>query len=208
MKKIVLLAALVSFTSCGGLFTYTSYDVSLKSVESPTNAKEKFGETKVIKVEQDELSKYQYEDDFIKIFWYVSSEQFNFEITNKSDYTMKLNWDDMSYVDEYGKTNRVMHSGVKYIDRNNSQPASVLPKNASLSDILLPTENVYYYSGSLYSSGWREKNLFPEYKSTEEAQASPALGKTVRIIFPIIIQDVTNEYIFEFSVDSVSVKSL
>lgn len=206
MKKIVLLAALVSLTSCGGLFTYTSYDVSLKSVESPANAKEKYGETKVVKVEQDELSKYQYEDDFIKIFWYVSSEQFNFEITNKSDYTMKLNWDDMSYVDENGKTNRVMHSGVKYTERNNSQPASVLPKNASLSDILLPTDNVYYVSGSY--GGWNEKNLFPSYSSNEDAQASPALGKTVRIVFPVIIQDVTNEYIFEFSVDSVEVKNL
>ena len=72
---------------------------------------------------------------------------------------------------------------------------------------LLPTDNVYYYSGS-YSSGWREKDLFPGYKSTEEAQASPALGKTVRIVFPVIIQDVTNEYIFEFSVDSVEVKNL
>ena len=207
MKKIVLFAALVSLTSCGGLFTYTSYDVSLKSVESPSNAKEKYGETKVVKVEQDELSKYQYEDDFIKIFWYVGSEQFHFDITNKSGYTMKLNWDDMSYVDENGKTNRVMHSGVKYTDRNNSQPASVLPKNASLSDMLLPTDNVYYRSSS-YSSGWVEKNLFPEYKYTEEAQSSPMIGKTVRIIFPIIIQDVTNEYIFEFSVDSVSVKPL
>ena len=198
---------LMLFASCASLFTTTSYDVSLKSVESPANAKIKFGETKVVKVEQDDLSKYQYEDDFIKIFWYVSSSQFNFEITNKSEHTMKLSWDDMSYVDENGKTNRVMHSGVKYTERNNSQPASVLPKNASLSDLLLPTDNVYYSSSS-YSSGWIEKALFPNYKSQEEAQNSPALGKTVRVVFPVIIQDVVNEYIFEFSVDSVTVKNL
>ena len=139
-----------------------------------------------------------------QIFWYVSATQFNFELTNKSGYTIKLNWDDMAYVDQNGSTKRVMHSGVKYTDRNNSQPASTLPKNASLSDILLPTDNVYYVSGQY--GGWRESALFPRYSTQEEAMASPALGKTVRIIFPIMIQDVANEYIFEFSVDSVKVQ--
>lgn len=190
--------------SCGSLFKVTTYDVSLSSVESPADAKEKYGETKVVKVEQEGLSKYQYEDDYIKIFWYVSSTQFNFDLTNKSDYTMKLNWDDMAYVDEDGNTKRVMHSGVKYTDRNSSQPASILPKNASLSDVLLPTDNVYFVSGSY--GGWRESSLFPRYSTNEEAQASPALGKKVRIIFPIVIQDVVNEYVFEFSVDSVKVQ--
>lgn len=205
MKKFILfLATTMLLTSCGSLFKFTTYDVSLSSVESPANSKVKYGETKVVKVEQEGLSKYQYEDDFIKIFWYVGSTQFNFDLTNKSGYTIKLNWDDMAYVDQNGSTKRVMHSGVKYTDRNNSQPASTLPKNASLSDVLLPTDNVYFVSGQY--GGWNEKTLFPNYNTHEEAQASPALGKTVRIIFPIMIQDVSNEYIFEFSVDSVTVK--
>lgn len=205
MRKIILMCATaLLLTSCGSLFKVTTYDVSLASVESPANSKEKYGETKVVKVEQEGLSKYQYEDDYIKIFWYVSSTQFNFDITNKSDYTIKLNWDDMAYVDENGNTKRVMHSGVKYTDRNSSQPASTLPRNASLSDVLLPTDNVYFVSGSY--GGWRESPLFPRYNTVEEAQASPALGKTVRIIFPIMIQDVSNEYVFEFSIDSVNVQ--
>ena len=124
MKKIILsLATAMLLTSCGSLFKVTTYDVSLASVESPANSKVKYGETKVVKVEQEGLSKYQYEDDFIKIFWYVSSTQFNFDLTNKSGYTIKLNWDDMAYVDQNGSTKRVMHSGVKYTDRNNSQVA-------------------------------------------------------------------------------------
>ena len=203
-KSILICAAAMLLVSCGSLFKVTNYDVSLSSVESPADAKEKYGETKVVKIEQEGLSKYQYEDDYIKIFWYVSSTQFNFDLTNKSDYTMKLNWDDMAYVDENGNTKRVMHSGVKYTERNSSQPASILPKNASLSDVLLPTDNVYYVSGSY--GGWRESSLFPRYNTNEEAQASPALGKKVRIIFPIVIQDVVNEYVFEFSVDSVTVQ--
>ncbi|MBO7278616.1 MAG: hypothetical protein J6U70_03330 [Bacteroidales bacterium] len=205
MKKFILTALIpLMFTSCGSLFKVTSYDVSLKAVESPADSKVQYGETKVIKVEQEGLSKYQYEDDYIKIFWYVTSTQFNFDITNKTNHTIKLPWDDMAYVDQNGSTKRVMHSGVKYTERNSSQPASTLPRNASLSDVLLPTDNVYYVSGQY--GGWREASLFPRYNTQEEAQASPALGKSVRIIFPILIQDVVNEYVFEFSVDSVTVK--
>ena len=51
-----------------------------------------------------------------------------------------------------------MHVGVKYIDRNDSQHASVIPKGASLSDIVQPTDNVYYVSGQYF--GWRTSNLF------------------------------------------------
>jgi hypothetical protein len=207
MKRIAtLLIAALLLSSCGTLVHIhsTSYDVSLASVESPANSKVKFGETKVVKVEDEGLSKYHYEDDLIDIYWYVGSEHFNFKLTNKADYTMKLNWDDMAYVNEDGSTMRVMHSGVKYIDRNSSQPASALPKNASLSDLLQPTDNIYYISGQY--GGWRTKKLFPNYESDEAAQAGGIVGKTVRVIFPVTIQDVSNEYVFEFKIDSVKVQ--
>ena len=201
MKKILLCVLMAGvMSSCSIMMT--SYGVSLNSVESPSNSKVKYGETQVVMIEQEGLSKYKFEDDYIEIFWYVGTKEFNFELTNKSDYTIKLNWDDMAYVDLNGTTSRVMHSGVKYIDRNNSQPASVLPKNASMTDILLPTDNIYY---SEYY-GWQSHRLFRYYNSNTEAQLSTDIGKTVRIIFPIVIQDVVNEYIFEFKIDSISVK--
>lgn len=205
MKKIfLLLAASIITVSCGNLFKVTSYDVSLSSVESPADSKVKFGETKIATFEEEGISKYRYEDDFINISWYVGSKQFYFTLQNKSDYSLKIPWDDIVYVDSNGSIQRTMHSGVKYADRNASQPASVVPKNASISDILLPTDNVYYASGQY--GGWREVELFPQYQTQEEANNSKVLGKTVRIIFPVILQDVQNEYTFEFTINNISVK--
>ena len=201
MKKILLCVLTTCIMSSCSIMM-TSYGVSLASVESPANSMVQYGETQVVMIEQDGLSKYKFEDDYIEIFWYVGTKEFNFELINKSDYTIKLNWDDMAYVDLNGATSRVMHSGVKYIDRNNSQPASVLPKNASMTDILLPTNNIYY---SEYI-GWQSKRLFPYYNTNAEAQLSTDIGKTVRIIFPIVIQDIVNEYVFEFKIDSISVQ--
>jgi hypothetical protein len=206
MKKISLLSMIAAgllISSCGAFKSYVaSYSVGLSAVESPADAKQQFGETKVVTFDEEGISKYRYEDDYIDIVWYVSSKQFNFTLKNKSGHTLKINWDDVSYVDTKGQVGRVMHSGVKYAERNSSQPATTVPKGASISDILLPTDNVYYVSGQY--GGWRESYLIPcVYKTPEafNAEASGYVGKTMTVMMPIMIENVQNDYTFTFNID-------
>lgn len=199
MKKLKTLFSIaicaLLFSSCG-VSNISSYSIGLKTVESPANAKQQFGETKVINFQDGTTNKYRYEDDYINIVWYVDSKQFYFDLTNKSVHTIKINWDDISYVDYNGKVGRVMHSGVKYIDRNNSQPASTVPKGACLSDILIPTDNVYFISGQF--GGWEETHLIPRISKDVEAKF---VGKTMTIMMPIMIENIPNDYTFTFSID-------
>ena len=206
MKKVNLfLLAFTAFmlTSCGAFKNYiASYSVGLSSVESPADAKQQFGETKVVTFNEEGVSKYRYEDDYINIVWYVGLKQFNFTLNNKSGHSLKINWDDISFVDTKGQVGRVMHSGVKYTERNNSQPATTVPKGASISDILLPTENVYFVSGQY--GGWLENYLLPCVYQTPEAfnaGASSLVGKTMTIMMPIMIENVQNDYTFTFNID-------
>ena len=206
MKKVNLfLLAFTAFmlTSCGAFKNYiASYSVGLSSVESPADAKQQFGETKVVTFNEEGVSKYRYEDDYINIVWYVGLKQFNFTLNNKSGHSLKINWDDISFVDTKGQVGRVMHSGVKYSERNNSQPATTVPKGASISDILLPTENVYFISGQY--GGWCENYLLPCVYQTPEAfnaGASSLVGKTMTIMMPIMIENVQNDYTFTFNID-------
>ena len=205
MKKFKTLFSIticaLLFSSCG-VSNLANYSIGLKTVESPANAKQQFGETKIVNFQDGETNKYRYEDDYINIVWYVDSKRFYFDLTNKSGHTIKINWDDISYVDYNGKVGRVMHSGVKYTERNNSQPASTVPKGATLSDILIPTENVYFISGRF--GGWREKYLIPcvyNDAATRDAQASSYVGKTMTIMMPIMIENVQNDYTFTFNID-------
>ena len=205
MKKFKTLFSIVIcallFSSCG-VSNLANYSIGLKTVESPANAKQQFGETKIVNFQDGETNKYRYEDDYINIVWYVDSKRFYFDLTNKSGHTIKINWDDISYVDYNGKVGRVMHSGVKYAERNNSQPASTVPKGATLSDILIPTENVYFISGQF--GGWREKYLIPcvyNDAATRDAQAPSYVGKTMTIMMPIMIENVQNDYTFTFNID-------
>ncbi len=200
-SKLMLLAMLFASTSCGFMNPYVvNYSISLASVESPLDAKRTFGDTKVVSLDDDGFSKYRFEDDYIEITWAVTHKNFLFELKNKTEYTIKINWDDVCYVDVNGKAGRVMHSGVKYIDRNSSQPATIIPKGASISDLLLPTDNVSY------GGGWSEKPLI-EYVYYDEAMkntiAPTYVGKQMSVIMPILIENVQNEYIFVFNIDGI-----
>lgn len=203
MKRKILLSALsvILLSSCFG--PRLVYNVGLSNVEAPADAKKQYGETKIVTLEEEGKSGYRYEDDYIDISWFVGSSQFSFTLKNKSEYSIKIPWDDVTYINTAGSVGRVMHSGVKYIDRNNSQPASVIPKGASLSDIVQPTDNVYYVSGQY--GGWRTSNLFNFNidKTNLETSKAPHIGKTVRVLLPILIQDVRNEYVFEFKIDDI-----
>ena len=204
MKKIfVLLFGFGLMMQSCGTFYKASYSVGLSSVESPADAKQQFGETKVVNLTDEEgISKYRYEDDYIEISWYVSSTKFNFDLKNKSGHTIKINWDDISYVDVTGQAGRVMHAGVKYAEKNNSQPATTIPKNATISDVLIPTDNIYYISGTY--GGWQEKSLIPSYYQSQEAfnqNAEKYIGKKLTILMPIMIENVQNDYTFVFNID-------
>ena len=169
IKGISLLAfvfVVLGLTSCVNDYV-ANYSVGLSSVERSLDAKQQFGETKVMDLTEKGVSNNHYEDDYIDVVWsVVNQKQFNFTLKNKSSHTIKINWDDISYVDTEGFVGRVVHAGVKYADRNNSQPAITVPKGACISDMLLPTENVSFRNGGMLGQvyipgGWEETYLFP-----------------------------------------------
>ncbi len=204
IKNLFLLAFVIMLTSCSSMFMITTYDVELKHVEVPLDVKEQFGESKIMTLSENEITKYTYEDDYVAFTWFVSSTQFNFSLRNKTTHSIKIPWDEIAYINPNGQSMRVIHSGIKLIDRNNAQAPSVVAKNSTLDDILIPSDHIYYVSGQY--GGWREKNLFGRYDSQEEANTSKYKGATVSIVFPIIIENITNEYTFQFEVKDIIVK--
>lgn len=203
---VIVPLLMLLLVSCGSVMAL--YDVGLSSVESPENAKEQFGETKIVKITEDKLDKYRYEDKYISITWYYLTTQLEFELVNKSDFTLKINWDDVSYVDYNGNVSRIMHKGVKYSEREQSQGSINIPKNGRLFDIIVPTSNVYLSQGFYVPTEWKHTAIFPcYYKNKSEMKKDVAngtwIGRTVRVLFPIEIEGVKNDYTFEFRVEDV-----
>ena len=78
------------------------------------------------------------------------------------------------------------------------------PQLSRVSDIIIPTGSVEYYSGS----GWSNKGFIQPHRVSiqdtgyrEEAEAN--VGKAFSVLLPMQIEGVTNEYIFTFKINDV-----
>lgn len=173
-----------------------SYKTALVRVEKPEDSTNRYGETKTITDEG--VDKYSYTDSIIDILIYGTKEQFNFVLKNISQHSLKLIWNEAAFVGLDGTSSKVMHVGIKYSQRENDQPASTIIKGAKLDDCAIPTSNVYYDNGvtigyNTYGNGWKTRSMLPnEYKGKEAGE--------IKLMLPIQIKDVVNEYTFVFKV--------
>jgi hypothetical protein len=208
--KMVCLSAIVllvvsSPLGCATMDT-VRYDIGLSAVERPENAKERYGKQKIGTLQEEDATKYSFEDDLIRIVWMATSEQLVFDLTNKTNHSIRIIWDKAVYVDEKGNSKRVMHSGVKYTDRNSPQPPTTVARGAAVSDLVFPAENVDWLGGPY--AGWQIKPLFPTSSTSGSpedllAKAKKYVGKSFHVLLPLEIEQAVKEYIFVFKVNDV-----
>lgn len=160
---------------------------TLTKVEKPSNPNIRYGKTTSV-TEQD-ITKYSYTDNFIDILIFTSSSQFNFVLRNVSDNTLKIIWNEAVFVDVDGSTSKIMHAGIKYSEREGDQPASTIIKGAKLEDLAAPTNKVHY---SDVLKEWISKSL---YSNADRTLAN----QVIKLMLPIQVKDVVNEYVFEFT---------
>lgn len=192
-----------------GCATYrVDYDIGLYEVERPAQARERYGEQKITKVQEEGIEKYYFEDEMVQIAWIPIASpiasRMSFVLTNKTDHSIKIVWDEAAFVDTNGMSRRVMHSGVKYIDRNNPQPPSVVVRRGAITDDIIPSDNVV----SSEYGGWSEEPLLPKFGIDAQAlktKAEKYSGKTYQVLLPLEIEGIINEYIFTFKINNVEV---
>lgn len=204
-KTIAFLYAILFLSSCGiAKFHSGYYDINLSKVENPKNKSDRYGETCIQKVGTDKDIKYQFVDDNIDISWAIGNTKFRFNLKNKTDHSIKIIWDDAIFIDTDGSSNRVMHAGIKYTEKENPQTPSVVARGSFLDDMVLPTKNVYLETNP-YIYGWKEKYYLPIINQDKDvllSQAQSSIGKKIKIILPIQIEDVINDYTFEFDISA------
>ncbi len=192
---------------------YLRYDVALEQVERSPEAKERHREQK-ISTTKEKGYKYMFEDEMIKILWMPSSAELRFRLKNKTNHSIKIIWNDAAYVCEKGKSHRVMHAGVKYIDRNNLQQSGVVAGNGVITDFIYPTDYANYtydrwVESPLQAGGWVLKPLLPNSQAGGDQQkllnsGTSYIDKTMQLLLPIQLEDVTYNYVFTFKVKDVN----
>lgn len=82
-----------------------------------------------------------------------------------------------------------MHGDVKYINKEKEQTPTTIIRGSNLNDVIIPIRNIYWDE---YLNIWRIKSLEPNVEWDETRQ--------IKIMLPIQIKGVTNEYVFIFDV--------
>lgn len=160
----------------------------LSKVEKPSNPSIRYGKTTIIEDDK-KVSKYSYIDNIIDIQILGSSEQFDFILKNVSNNSIKVVWNEAAFVNFDGSTSKIMHNGTKYSQREADQPATTIIKGAKIEDLAAPTCNVRY---SDVLNEWVTNSMYPYEPALTPGQ--------LRLMLPIQIKEVINEYIFVFDV--------
>ena len=82
------------------------------------------------KLTGDNITDNLYEDNDLKITFSVGTKEIDFEIYNKTDKSIKIIWDETSFI-PYGEGKKVMHKGVKYTDRDAAQVPTSIPSKTT-----------------------------------------------------------------------------
>lgn len=158
------------------------YHFQLSKIEKPQNPTIRHGKFKEV-VADDAISKYLYEDNVISILWSDTKDMFVFLLKNNSENSLKVVWDEAAFVNEKNESGRIIHKGVAKGKANESQTPTVVLKGTELSDLIAPVDRL-------------DKWLIPRIG----VQDPKMDGKTVKILLPIEIKGVVNEYIFTFDI--------
>jgi len=193
MKKLLLTITAIAFTTIA-FAQKGSYVLKLTNVELDGSS---VGKVKIDSIKPSQLIMYvnNYSDSLIDGSFKWSTSSIEFELTNKSKKTIKVIWNDAAYIDYNKNTGKVMHAGVKYIDRNYDQPATSIISEAKITDLVTPTGNVFYRSGSY--GGWDKNPLLPSVGKKEEKLL---VGKKVKILLPILYGSKQLDYVFTFDI--------
>ena len=141
-------------------------------------------------------SKLVFEDERIKIKFNFEKEfltknisTLNFELKNKTESTMKLLWEQVTYIDTNGRAQSVLKSGVRFIEKDRAIPPTTIPSNSMINDLIISKENVNwnYISGS-----WIQEPLLKNKEIFD--------GKTIRLLIPLDIEEEIIEYDFIFKI--------
>ena len=165
------------------------YKMIVSSLEKPSSNIFSKGKIHIDK----EIGTMTYVDNHIALEITPNEDCFRFSLKNTSPSNIKINWDEIIFIDEYNQSRRMIHSGIRYIDANKPQSPTLVAKSSSINDILVPVHRVYYSS---ISYEWRVLAIL-DYVHVYNHYTE---GTQVKIIFPIKEGNNSYEYTITYDV--------
>jgi hypothetical protein len=177
-------------------------------------------------IKPDDNSDLRYENKDFVIKFYINSsyndpkvrysawgkiEKMGVQLLNKTNAEMEIDWNRSRYIDIYNVSHTLVPAGIKYTDKNNNKPPAIIPPNAAHSDIILPTDNIYYDDNpGTYNDSWKISPLFPkDYQVVPNSMDSRAgdahkynNGGVFKIYLSLMIKGKKENISFDFNINT------
>lgn len=131
-------------------------------------------------------------DSTMDIALSASETKVSFAIQNKTKRPMFIDWEQSALVIN-GVSERCVHSGVKYTDKEKSQSKSVLAPSSMFSDILIPACNISFndesYKTHYRNPHWETRKIFnlEAHNKDDEEQILAQEGMKIGVMLAIEI---------------------
>jgi hypothetical protein len=121
-------------------------------------------------------------------------------IENRTNFTVTLDWDRTTFVDDTGRARRVIHRGVRWAERNGPQAATALPPRARVDEELFPADSLRWIPEPSSASGgaWHRFRFLPVAEDGAQGTYAVVLGLVVdgratTVHVPLALDSVTLE---------------
>lgn len=146
-----------------------------------------------------DAKEFKYEDRNIQVVYTPVTFESGVPVifVNKTDKPIKVIWDETSFINPSGWSEKVIHEGVKIIDRNAPMAPSMIPPKASLVDSVTPTSRIFWSGSSwayLMICGEQKLIPFQGYEQKDEE----CLGKSYGLFVTYEIDGKKNSFSIKY----------
>lgn len=148
-----------------------------------------------------------YEDNTMSVRWQKGEDRIYMALHNKSDKSIRIHWDESSWVGVDGMAEKINPLGSQKADKIGGKNETVIPSHSRITEMILPA-SLLYYDDCL---GWKTKYLLSYHAKYEKDAADlnhSMADKTVKILLMVAQGDMQLEYNFTFKLSNPVIKKL
>ncbi len=143
----------------------------------------------------------QFRDSTVAVSFTVSDQSFQFRFENLTAQNVKILWERAEYTDVNRQAHRLMHSGIRFQDRNNPIPDQTVPPRAAVQEAVIPISKVYILQQK------KTYDIRPLFVLDNDGAAG-LKGKTINLLIPVEVNRAIIPYNFKIEItDSVKESS-
>ena len=139
------------------------------------------------------------------------------DVENTGPVSVRILWDEASYIDQEGLSHRVTHSGVEFSERTKSQMPTTVPAAGRVHEAIIASDAILQNGARwvrapqmLKEATLKDGRFTIALDMTVAAMntnvAARNVGKNVRVVLPIDVNGTVREYTFIFTIDETKVR--